>query len=78
MDKAIRNWEVAADQGYAKARSILGNVYDEGRCVHQIDKQALACYRKAAGQGHSRAQCNPGCMHEQSHGVVQSPKEAAV
>lgn len=39
-----------------------GRAYEKGQGVPQDDAQALAWYRKAAEQGHAKAQYNLGVM----------------
>ena len=66
MDKVIRSWKVAAEQGYAEVQYHLGFTYrNDERGIPQSDKEALVRYRKAADHGYAEAQCNPGCMYDQ-------------
>ena len=46
----------AAEQGNATAQYNLGVMYDNGQGVRQDDAQAVQWYRKAAEQGHAKAQ----------------------
>jgi hypothetical protein len=45
--------------------------------VAQSDVEAARWYRKAADQGHAKAQFNLGFMFSQGRGVAQSDVEAA-
>ena len=56
MDKAIRRWKVAADQGYAKAQFYLGAMYYNGQGLPKSEKEASVWYRKVANQGNAEAQ----------------------
>jgi uncharacterized protein len=51
-------------------------IYDRGQGVPQDYAQAVAWYRKAAGQGDPFAQYNLGVMYAKSHGVTQDYIEA--
>ena len=66
----------AADQGYARAQAILGDMYFEGHGVDQNYAEAMRWYRKAADQGEAKAQFNLGVMYENGQGVDQDNAEA--
>ena len=52
-------------------------MYQEGRGVTQNDKLALEWFRKAADQGHVRAQTNLGVIYATGRGVARDDVEAA-
>ena len=54
--EAIRWYQKAADQGYAKAQFALGNVYEYGLGVPKDEVEAARWCRKAAEQGLASAQ----------------------
>jgi TPR repeat protein len=65
-----------AAQGEAKAQTILGILYDEGRGVPQDNAEALKWYRLAAAQGDALAQYHLGLMYAKGYGVPQNHIEA--
>lgn len=71
-----------AYQGIAAAQYKVGVLFDYGqqaggRGVAQDPFEALRWYRKAAEQGHARAQRNLGSLYEAGRGTVADPAEAA-
>jgi TPR repeat protein len=56
----------------------MGYDYYTGEGVEKDPEKALACFTKAAGLGHSRAQFNLGLCYMNGAGVEQSDKEAAI
>jgi len=72
----------AAEQGDAEAQYDLGYLYYKAGVdpkitgIIQSDKLAAQWYRRAALQGHSRAQYNMAVLHLQGHGVDRDPVEA--
>ena len=68
---AVRWYRKAADQGYVRAQSNLGVMYDKGWGVAQDYGEALRWYRKAADQGNAEAQFNLGYMYWKGLGVRQ-------
>lgn len=71
-----------AYQGIAAAQYKVGVLFDYGqqaggRGVAQNPFEALKWYRKAAEQGHARAQRNLGSLYEAGRGAVADPAEAA-
>ena len=60
--EAAKWYRKAADQGYAEAQCMLGNMYYDGWGVPQSDTEAAQWYRKAADQGNASAQCILGNM----------------
>ena len=75
-ETAVRELRPLAEQGDARAQTILGGMYAEGRGVPQDDAKALRWYRKAAKQGAVVAQINLGVMYENGRGVAQDFAEA--
>ncbi len=73
---ALQEWRPLAEQGHAKAQTILGVMYANGEGVPQDDKEAVKWYRKAADQGYAKAQTNLGWMYEFGRGVSQDYTEA--
>jgi len=65
-----------AEQGDAKAQTILGNLYRYGRGVTKDTKEAVRWYRKAAKQGHAWAQTTLGRMYRRGLGIAIDYKEA--
>lgn len=67
----------------ALQRQQAENLYQQGFAAHyglrqaQDYLQALACYRKAAQSGHSKAQTNLGMMYSAGQGVAADYAEAA-
>ncbi len=74
--EALKWYRKAAEQGDAKAQSVLGVMYYNGQGVPQDYKEALKWYRKAAEQGNALAQNNLGVMYYFGQGVPQNYKEA--
>jgi len=76
MNTVIDMLTNAANQGYAQAQCVLGNMHDNGQGVAQDFKKAVQWYRKAADRGHAIAQINLGNMYNDGKGVAQDHKEA--
>lgn len=60
--KAVAEWGPLAEQGDADAQFNLGQAYKLGRGVQTSLPTALEWYRKAAAQGHLRAEDNLGLL----------------
>ena len=73
---AVKWYRKAAEQGYARAQTNLGVMYDQGRGVPEDDAEAVKWYRKAAEQGDARAQANMGFMYVTGRGVPEDDAEA--
>jgi len=73
---ALREFQVLAEQGHAKAQNKLGLMYDDGQGVPQDYVEAVKWYRKAAAQDHATAQFNLGFMYDDGQGVPQDYAEA--
>ena len=65
-----------AAQGEAKAQTILGLMYYEGRGVPQDYVQAHKWFNLAAAQGYANAQFLLGAMYERGEGVPQDYVQA--
>jgi TPR repeat protein len=76
MDKVVRLWEGAAEQGHASAQCNLGVMYKNGHGVDVNYKKAIKWYEKAAKQGYVDAQYNLGAMYENGQGVDVNYKKA--
>lgn len=71
-----------AFHGIADAQYKVGVIYDYaqqagGRGVAENPFEAVKWYRKAAEQGHARAQRNLGACYDAGRGVIADPVEAA-
>ena len=60
--KAMIYLKPAAEAGVAEAQNMLGSMYECGSGTPIDEAAALEWYRKAAVQGHSRAQANLGML----------------
>ena len=66
----------AAEQGMAKAQTILGRMYRDGQGVVKNDKEAVKWFHQAAAQGDADAQYRLGRMYDEGLGVIKNDKEA--
>jgi hypothetical protein len=57
---AVTHFQIAADHGLAEAQNYLGAMNENGQGMAIDIEQAITWYRKAALQGHIRAQANLG------------------
>ena len=73
---ALREYKPLAEQGDARAQSLLGGMYEMGHGVPQDDKAAVKWYRLAAEQGNMYAQYHLGAMYDLGQGVAQDDKAA--
>jgi uncharacterized protein len=76
FNTALREYKLLAEQGDARAQSLLGGMYELGQGVPQDDKAAAKWYRLAAEQGNASAQYNLGAMYDLGQGVPQDDKAA--
>jgi uncharacterized protein len=75
---ALRLWRPLAEQGDAKAQTLLGAMYYEGgQGVPQDYAAALNWFRKAANQGNADAQRSLAGLYYSGKGVPQDDAEAA-
>lgn len=72
----LEEWEPLAEQGYARAQSNLGVMYEQGQGVLQDYAEAVRWYLLAADQGDPPAQNNLGFMYANGQGVLQDFAEA--
>jgi TPR repeat protein len=72
----LRDTRARAERGDAAAQYKLGLMYGEGEGVARDDAQAVAWYRKAAGQGYALAQAELGVMYKDGRGVAQDDTQA--
>jgi len=75
-EHAMEWYRKAAEQGYARAQTELGWLYEKGRGVFQNFELAVEWYRKAADHGYAPAQTNLGLMYEDGKGVAQDLSQA--
>ena len=76
FETALSEWRPLAEQGYARAQSNLGVMYENGNGVLQDNKTAVKWYTLAAEQGYARAQSNLGVKYFKGEGVLQNNKTA--
>jgi len=74
---ALRLARPLAEQGNARAQSLLGSAYLNGRGVPHNDDEALRWFQLAADQGDADAQFQLGVMHDEGRSVSQDHAEAA-
>jgi small GTP-binding protein len=75
--EALRYARLAAEQGVAPARHMLGVMYYEGRAVRRDFAESARWYRLAAEQGYGESQNNLGLMYYEGQGVAQDYYQAA-
>ena len=73
---AAREYRQAAEQGEARAQTLLGLLYSRGEGVPQDYAEAFKWLHQAAAQGTSRAQGILGGMYYFGEGVPQDYVEA--
>ena len=69
---ALREFSLAAEQGFASAQNNLGVMYENGLGVPQNYAEAARLYRLAAEQGDASAQYNLGVMYGNGQGLPQN------
>src|SRR5262249_38478304 len=74
---AQRLLQPLAEQGDARAQSVLGAINYAGRGVPRNDAEAVRWFRLAADQGDPSAQFRLGLMYSDGDGVPQDQTEAA-
>ncbi|MRU14253.1 sel1 repeat family protein [Roseovarius sp. A21] len=79
---AMRELRPLAEQGDARAQTLLGQMYSEGfklgnDTLERDEAKAAQWTRRAAEQGHPQAQFNLGKMYDGGHGVSMDHAEAA-
>src|SRR5690349_11725668 len=75
-EKALEIVRPLADNGDARAQSLLARMYYRGRAVRQDHVEALKWFRRAAEQGDATAQFNLGVMYSEGDSVPQDKTEA--
>ncbi len=75
--RALRLAQPLAEQGDARAQSLVGLIYYAGRGVGRDDAKAAGWLRLAADQGDAAARFRLGLMYSEGHGVPQDHAEAA-
>jgi TPR repeat protein len=73
---ALEAWEPIANEGYAKAQTSMGWMYQNGLGVDQDYKQATEWYEKAVAQDFYIAQTNLGLMYETGLGLEKDLHKA--
>ncbi len=76
LEKSISWYQLAAEQGHAKAQHALGRCYEEGTGVTKNYKEAVRWYRLAANQGDVAAQGALGRCYARGRGVSRDYEEA--
>jgi TPR repeat protein len=74
---ALRQFRPLADEGDARAQTMLGLMYTFGQGVPKDYAEAVKWYRLAANQGDAEAQGLLGSMYDDGLGVPRSHAEAA-
>ena len=74
---ALKLAQPLADDGDARAESIVAQIHYRGRGVPQSDTEAAKWFRRAADQGDAVAQFYLGVMYNEGRGVPQDYAEAA-
>ena len=75
--QALRLSQPLAEQGDARAQSLLGLIYYNARGVRRNDAEAARWFRLAADQGDAVAEYNLGLMYSEGQAVPQDYAEAA-
>ncbi len=68
---ALREFRELAEQGDARAQTLLGVMYRDGQGVAQDYAEAVKWSRLAAEQGNATAQYNLGVIYGKGQGVAQ-------
>src|SRR6185312_570848 len=76
IQKAVKLYQKAAEQGDARALNILGFCYENGTGVEKYIQKAVELYQKAAEQGDADAQFSLGVCYENGTGVEQNIQKA--
>ena len=74
--EAVKWYRLAADQGFAKAQTMLGVMYQLGEGATQDYAEAAKWFRKAAKQRFIFAQYDLGKMYAEGRGVEQDYAQA--
>lgn len=65
-------FQMAADEGYARALSALGACYEEGVGVEKSDEKAFECYTAAARLGVVDAMVRVAVFYDLGKGPVET------
>lgn len=76
LEKAVKWYQKAAEQGFARAQCNLAYMYKNGEGIEKNYVKAVEWYRKAADQGYARAQNNLGDMYYYAYGVEKNYTKA--
>ena len=76
MNKAVKWFTKAAEQGYVNAQHTLGFCYLNGTGVELDNCKAVKWFTKAAEQGYVRAQAGLGCCYRLGRGVERDNSKA--
>lgn len=76
INKIIRSLKIFADQGSARAQTVLGDFFKRGKGVEQDIKKAFELYNKAAEQNEPNALFNVGFCYETGENVPVDMKKA--
>jgi TPR repeat protein len=79
-EEAFKWYELAANQGHAKAQYSVGDAYDSGKGVPRDAEEAvkwhrLAADQSAANQGDAKAQFNIGLAYDSVEGLLQDDQD---
>ncbi|KAF9350232.1 hypothetical protein BGX26_011560 [Mortierella sp. AD094] len=69
--KAIKQYQMAANQGNVYAQNCLGSMYKKGEGIPQSYSKAMDLYQMAANQGYAGAQYNLGTMYKNGQAARQ-------
>ncbi len=77
LEKAVKWYKMAAEQGHVSAQLNLGVMYNQGSGAPQDYKEAAKWYQKAAEQGNTKAQLNLGILYDLGRGLEKDAVKAA-
>ena len=76
MQCAIRWYELAAEQGHAKAQCNLAYIYESGLSVPVDSLRAIELYKESASQGYAPAQWSLAVAYYNGDGIDQDRTKA--
>lgn len=76
-EKAVEQYQIAAELGHVRALCNLGHCYDRGKGVKADLAQSLKWYEQAAELGDLMAQYHVGFCYDQGKGTDPNPEAAA-
>src|SRR5436305_418920 len=74
--KAVKWYQKAAKQGYAKSQYNLCWCYESGTGIEKDEQKAVEWYQEAAEQGNAKAQYNLGWCYRYGTGVEKDEQMA--